>query len=91
MSSNELLNYYESVIPLDSQILELDNPVLREYVSELRGALEDRAILRLLRFQAGIPICYGDGHCITQPSVRCMKGEHQTCPEHVETCYLCHL
>jgi hypothetical protein len=91
MSSNELLNYYESVIPLDSQILKLDNPVLREYVSELRGALEDRAILRLLRFQAGIPICCGDGHCITQPSVRCMKGEHQTCPEHVETCYLCHL
>jgi hypothetical protein len=89
MSTNELLNHYASVIPIDSQILELDNPVLREYVSELRATLENRAILRILRFEAGIPICCGDGHCVTQPSVRCMKGEHQTCQEHVESCYLC--
>lgn len=32
MPANELLKYYDSVIPIDSQILELDNPVLREYV-----------------------------------------------------------
>jgi len=32
MSANELLNYYESVVDIDSQILEQDNPVLREYV-----------------------------------------------------------
>lgn len=89
MSANELLKYYESVIPIDSQILALDNPVLREYVSELRGALEDRAILRMLRFEAGIPICYGDGHCVTEPTVWCIRGEHQTCPEHIESCYLC--
>jgi hypothetical protein len=91
MSTQELLSYYESTIPYDSQILEQDNPALREYVSELRGALEHRAILRLLRLQAGVPICCGDGHCITPPSVRCMNGVHDTCPEHADDCYLCPL
>ena len=91
MSVNELLSYYESAAAFDAHILEQDNPALREYASELRGALEDRAILRILRLQTGIPICCGDGHCITAPSVRCMKGEHETCPEHVESCYLCQL
>lgn len=91
MSANELLNCYESTVAFGANILEQDNPALREYVSELRGALEDRAILRILRLQAGIPICSGDGHCITLPRVRCMQGDHDTCPEHVESCYLCHL
>ena len=91
MAVNKLLSYYESTIAFDSKILEQQNPALREYVTELRGALENRAILRVLRVQAGIPICCGDGHCITAPSVRCMKGEHKTCPEHVESCYLCDL
>jgi hypothetical protein len=89
MSTNELLSYYESAVTFGTHILEQDNPVLREYVCELRDALEDRAVLRLLRFQAGIPICCGNGHCITEPTVRCMNDKHQTCPEHVESCYLC--
>lgn len=91
MSVNELLSYYASAAAFDAYILEQDNPALREYVSELRGAWEHRAILRILRVQAGIPVCCGDGHCITQPSVRCMGGVHETCPEHAESCYLCHL
>jgi hypothetical protein len=91
MSVDELLNRYEKSIAFDAYILEQDNPALREYVSELRGAWENRAILRILRVQAGIPVCCGDGHCITQPSVRCMNGQHETCPEHVESCYLCQL
>ena len=89
MSVNELLSYYESTVAFDAYILEQDNPALREYVSELRGAWEHRAILRVLRLQAGQPICCGDGHCITPPSVRCMNGEHDTCPEHADDCYLC--
>lgn len=89
MSPNELLSYYESAVTFDAYILEQDNPVLREYVCELRDALENRAVLRLLRFQAGIPLCCGDGHCITEPTVRCVNGQHQTCPEHIETYYLC--
>ncbi len=89
MPVNELLSYYESTVGFYTYILEQDNPALREYVSELRGALEHRAILRILRLEAGIPVCCGDGHCITQPSVRCMNGQHETCPKHVETCYLC--
>jgi hypothetical protein len=89
--ANELLSYYESTVAFDAYILEQDNPALREYVSELLGALEHRAILRILRLQAGIPICCGDGHCIKPPSARCMRNEHETCPEHVESCYLCQL
>jgi hypothetical protein len=89
MSVHELLSYYESTVVLDADILEQDNPALREYVSEVRGALEHRAILRILRLQAGMPICSGDGHCITAPSVRCMHDKHDTCPGHVESCYLC--
>lgn len=92
MSVNELLlSYYESTVTFGTEILEQDNPAMREYVSELRGALEHRAILRMLRLQAGIPVCCGDGHCITQPTVQCMENKHQTCPEHTESCYLCHL
>jgi hypothetical protein len=91
MSVAELLSHYESTVVLDAEILLQDNPALREYVSEFRGALEHRAILRILRLQAGITICCGDGHCIATPSVRCMKNKHETCPEHVESCYLCQL
>jgi hypothetical protein len=90
MSANELLSYYESTVTFDTEILEQDNPAIREYVTELRGALEHRAILRMLRLQADIPVCCGDGHCITQPTAKCMKNKHQTCPEHTESCYLCH-
>src|SRR5580704_9953201 len=88
MSVNELLSHYEKAAAFDAYILEQDNPALREYLSELRGAWEHRAILRILRVQAGIPVCCGDGHCITPPSVRCANGEHDTCPEHVDSCYL---
>lgn len=91
MSVNELLSYYESTVAFDQYILEQDNPALRESVSELLSALEHRAILRILRLQAAIPICCGDGHCIKPPSVRCMRNKHETCPEHVESCYLCQL
>ena len=91
MSANELLRYYESLVVFDDSVLKEENPVLRRYLSEVRGALEHRAILRYLRLQVGTPICCGDGHCITTPTARCMKSEHDTCPEHVESCYMCPL
>lgn len=91
MSVTELLNYYESAVVMDSYILEQDNPALREYLSELRDALEHWAIMRILRLQAGIPVCCGDGHRIAPPSIRCMNGVHDTRPEHVDGRYLCQL
>jgi hypothetical protein len=61
MSVNDLIGNYEKCAAFDAYILDQDNPALREYVSELRGAWEHRAILRILRVQAGIPVCSGDG------------------------------
>ena len=53
MSVKELLNQYEKTVTFDAYILGQDNPALREHVSELRGAWEHRAILRILRVRPG--------------------------------------
>lgn len=86
--SGSRLRYYEDLIKFHSEVLEEDNPRLREFVSEIRGALEAHSILRHLRLLTGIPICCGDGHCIAEPTGTC-RGGHTTCHEHREECYLC--
>jgi hypothetical protein len=70
---------YERLTEFDAFILKEENPRLTEFVSDLHGVWESRAILRHLRVLAGIPICYGEG--IERPSVRCTTGQHDTCPE----------
>lgn len=86
MSVDELLNSYESTVGFSANLLEPDSSALGEYVSELRGAWERRAILRILRVQEGIPSAVVMGICITASSVRCMKGDHDTWPERGESC-----
>ena len=85
---NELLKYNEDMVRWDSDHFIDENPALAEHDAELRGVLEHRSILRHVRLMAGLPICCGDGHCVTLPTTKCNAG-HQTCLEHVESCYLC--
>ena len=86
--SNDLLEYYESLIHYQGQAPE-ENPHLREYVAELRGNWESRVILRELRNRAAIPTCSGEVDCLENPTSRCMRGEHPTCSHHTDSCYLC--
>ena len=55
MISNDLLEYYESLVHYQGQAPAEENPHLREYVAELRGIWESRVILRELRNRAAIP------------------------------------
>jgi len=88
MSTHEQLEYYESAVRSDN-VLVGENPGPAEHVAELTGLWEHRAILRQLRLQEGIPICNGNGHCLERPTLLCLNGEHDTCPNHTDSCFLC--
>ena len=49
----ERLVYYERLTEFDAHVLKEENPRLAEYVSDLHGAWESRAILRRLRTRTG--------------------------------------
>jgi hypothetical protein len=88
VASQELIRYYESLVakrktPADA------NRYLREYVAEILDAWEARVILRDLRSRAGIATCIGEVDCLEGPTSVCMRGEHPTCPDHTDSCYLC--
>jgi hypothetical protein len=89
MSALAQIKYYEELVIFEAAIIEEENPRLAEYVCELRGAWEHRAVLRHLRIRQGIGVCNGDGHCLNVPTAHCMAGRHETCPEHTDSCYLC--
>jgi hypothetical protein len=86
---NKLLEYYEKRVREDSSLLAEENLRLTEYITELRDAWENRAVLRHLRALASMRICNGDGLCLATPTSHCMNGVHETCPEHTGSCYLC--
>jgi len=91
VSTPELIEHYESVVKWDEEAFSEKNPHLHEYLTDLRAACENRSILRQLRVQAGVRVCSGDGLCIEHPTCRCMRGVHETCAEHTESCFLCPL
>ena len=79
--SNELLEYYESLVSYQGPAPAEENPHLREYVTECRAVWEARVILRDLRNRAGLATCSGEVDCLESPTSRCMRGEHPTCPD----------
>jgi hypothetical protein len=89
MIPNELIEYYESLVHSQGPAPVEENPHLREYVTELRDAWEARVILRDLRNRAGIATCSGEVDCLENPTSLCMRGEHPTCANHADSCYLC--
>ena len=88
MIPNKLLEYYESQVK-HARPPTVENLHLREYVGEIRDVWEQRVILRELRIRKNIPVCSGEITCLETPASRCMGGDHQTCPDHTDSCYLC--
>ena len=91
MIQNELIAYYESLVKEQGSSSSEDEPNehLRAYVVELKDAWEKRAILRELRFRAGMAVCSGGVDCVETPTTVCMDGTHPTCPRHTDDCFLC--
>jgi hypothetical protein len=87
--SNELLEYYESLVRALGPAPVEENPHLREYVGEIRDFWEKQVILRELRLRTSMPVCSGEIDCLEDPTSFCMRSEHPTCPEHTDHCYLC--
>ncbi len=89
MISKELLEYYESLInDLGPEHQEVGRH-LRAYITGMHDLWEKRVILRELRYRAGTPVCSGEVDCLENPTCRCIRGEHPTCPRHTDCCYLC--
>ena len=89
MIPSELIQYYESLVGRQRRRPAEENPHLREYIAEIRDVWEARVILRDLRNQAGIRTCGGEVDCLETPTSLCMRGQHPTCPNHTDSCYLC--
>jgi hypothetical protein len=89
MISNELLEYYESLVSYHGPAPTSENPHLREYINEFREPWEARVILRDLRNRAGMTTCSGEVDCLDHPTSLCMRGDHPTCSAHTDSCYLC--
>jgi hypothetical protein len=88
VASHELIRYYESLVAKRNAPADA-NRHLREFVAEIRDAWEARVILRDLRNREGIATCSGAVDCLENSISRCMRGEHPTCPDHTDSCYLC--
>lgn len=88
MISNELIEYYERLVREPGHFGD-ENRHLQAYRSDLRDQWEKRAILRELRYRSGIPVCSGEVDCLEAPSSHCMHGNHPTCLEHTDSCFLC--
>jgi len=89
MISNELIEYYESLVKGQGPSPSEGNQHLRAYVVELQDLWEKRAILRELRYRAGMEVCSGVVDCVETPTTTCMNGSHPTCPKHTDDCFLC--
>jgi hypothetical protein len=90
MATSELLAHFEAAVGWDEEMLHHEeNPLLAEYVTELRAVWEHRSVLRHIRYMAEIQVCNGDGHRLETPTARCMDGKHETCPAHTDSSYLC--
>lgn len=89
MIPNELIEYYEWLVSTQDPASAEGNHHLRAYVTDLRDRWEQRVILRELRYRAGVLVCSGEVDCLENPISQCMKGEHPTCPNHTDSCYLC--
>lgn len=91
MIPNELIEYYESWVKEHGSSSSEDEAKghLRAYLVELKDVWEKRAILRELRFRAGMVVCSGTVDCVETPTTVCMHGRHPTCPKHTDDCFLC--
>ena len=89
MIPNDLIEYYESRVKEQSSFPSEENPHLRAYLCEIRDVWEKRAILRELRYRAGMAVCSGEIDCVETPTTHCMHGDHPTCANHTDDCFLC--
>lgn len=89
MIPNELIEYYETLVREQNSSHDEENPHLRAFVIELRDLWEKRGILRELRYRAGMEVCSGEIGCVETPTTRCRNGDHPTCPNHTDDCFLC--
>jgi hypothetical protein len=85
--SNALIHFYESLVDRLTPV-QID-PNFEEYATKIRAVWEARAILRDLRSRAGIATCSGQVDCVEVPTHHCIRGEHPTCLQHADFCYLC--
>lgn len=89
MIPGELIQYYEKLVREQGSSQSYESQHLRAYESELRDLWEKRAILRELRYRAGMEVCSGEIACVDKPTTHCMHGNHPTCPNHTDDCFLC--
>jgi len=83
------MEYYEALVRADDEQLARTSPNLRDRVYRDQGMWEHRAILRQLREKAGISVCWGAVDCLREATSLCKAGQHETCQEHINCCYLC--
>jgi len=48
-----------------------------------------KSILRTVRLDAHLPICWGAVDCVETPLQKCKAGKHETCEQHRDTCLHC--
>lgn len=89
MIPHELLEYYESLVTAQAGVSIEESEHLKAFITEIRDLSEKRVILRELRYRSGMPVCSGDVECLENPTARCMRGEHPTCSDHTDSCFLC--
>lgn len=89
MSTNALLEYYESLAEGEKTAPLPEDRHVREFACELRDQWETRVIVRELRLRAGMTVCCGEVDCMENPDSLCMEGEHPTCAAHIDCCFMC--
>jgi hypothetical protein len=89
MDNQQLINYYERRVQADREAMRNIPPSLREMVDYDQGHYHHRVLLKLVRQRAGLEVCSGKVDCVEYPTSQCRSGEHSTCPDHRDTCYLC--
>ncbi len=89
MTQDELLRYYEARVETGNKRLAEAPPNLKHRVDWDNGYWHERAIPNIIRVKAGLPVCSGAVDCVAVPTTKCKGGTHQTCPAHVQSCYLC--
>jgi hypothetical protein len=83
-----ILRFYENTVARHDKE-RAEHKFMQDGLYYLREHVPYRHIVRVLRMQSDIPICFGAFDCLDAAVAKCKNGKHSVCPDHSNTCFLC--